>query len=152
MAYSLLATLPAVNGLYISFFPLLIYFFLGTSTHLAIGAVSLVSLLSGTTITKMVNDYETETTMLSSNNSNFTLDYDEYRIRVASSLSLLVGIIQVLLGMSGLGVLASYFSDTFISSYTCASAIHVIVSQLKDLFGIKTKMRFKGAFKIPKVN
>ena len=37
MAYSILATLPAVNGLYISFFPLIVYFLLGTSNQLAIG-------------------------------------------------------------------------------------------------------------------
>jgi MFS superfamily sulfate permease-like transporter len=30
------------------------------------------------------------------------------------------------------------------------SAIHVLVSQLKDLFGIKTSTRFNGVFKIPK--
>ena len=37
MAYSLLASLPAVNGLYISFFPLIVYALFGTSRHLAMG-------------------------------------------------------------------------------------------------------------------
>lgn len=37
MGYALLATLTPVNGLYISFFPVLIYGMLGTSRHLAIG-------------------------------------------------------------------------------------------------------------------
>jgi hypothetical protein len=37
MAYALIATLSPQNGLYISFFPLLIYAVLGTSKHLAIG-------------------------------------------------------------------------------------------------------------------
>jgi MFS superfamily sulfate permease-like transporter len=66
------------------------------------------------------------------------------------SLTLLVGIIQMGLGASGLGFLTSYFSDTFISSYTCGSAIHVIKSQLKDLLGITNSIRFSGLFNIQK--
>ena len=57
----------------------------------------------------------------------------------------------MLLGMSGLGILTTYFSDTFISSYTCASAIHVIKSQVKELFGIKNAIRFSGIMNIPLV-
>ena len=37
LGYALLANLPAVHGLYMSFFPILVYFLLGTSKHLAIG-------------------------------------------------------------------------------------------------------------------
>jgi MFS superfamily sulfate permease-like transporter len=47
-------------------------------------------------------------------------------------------------------VLTRLFSNSFISGYTTGSAIHVLVSQLKDLFGIKNAQRFNGAFKIPK--
>ena len=54
------------------------------------------------------------------------------RVEVATSLALLVGLIQFIMGLTGLGVLTSFFSDTFISSYTCGSAVHVIVSQVKD--------------------
>ena len=37
MAYALLANVDPVNGLYISFFPLLVYVFFGTSKDLAMG-------------------------------------------------------------------------------------------------------------------
>lgn len=37
MSISMLANLPPVIGLYMSFFPLLMYFFLGTSKQLALG-------------------------------------------------------------------------------------------------------------------
>ena len=37
MAYAILATLPAVYGLYVAFFSVLVYAVLGTSKHTSIG-------------------------------------------------------------------------------------------------------------------
>ena len=37
MAYALLAELPPVVGLYMAFFPVLIYFLLGSSKHISMG-------------------------------------------------------------------------------------------------------------------
>lgn len=37
LAYSLLASLPAWYGLYAAFFPVIIYFFFGTSRHISVG-------------------------------------------------------------------------------------------------------------------
>ncbi|MFW6347440.1 MAG: SulP family inorganic anion transporter, partial [Cyclonatronaceae bacterium] len=45
MAYAILAGLPPVYGLYASIVPLIIYTFLGTSRHVAVGPVAMVSLL-----------------------------------------------------------------------------------------------------------
>lgn len=37
MAYALLGNLPPVAGIYMAFFPVLVYFFFGTSKHISIG-------------------------------------------------------------------------------------------------------------------
>jgi solute carrier family 26, other len=46
-----------------------------------------------------------------------------------------------------LGTLASLLSEPLVKGFTTAAAVHVLVSQLKDLFGIVVP-RYKGAFKI----
>lgn len=40
LAYALLVSVGPVYGLYAAFFPILTYFFLGTSGHLSVGRVS----------------------------------------------------------------------------------------------------------------
>lgn len=45
-----------------------------------------------------------------------------------------------------LGNLSSLLSDPLINGFTTGAAVHVTVSQLKDLFGIKIP-RHKGVFK-----
>lgn len=45
MGYSMMAGLPPINGLYVSFFTGLIYLLFGTSKHLSIGTYGIVSLM-----------------------------------------------------------------------------------------------------------
>ncbi|VDN09291.1 unnamed protein product [Dibothriocephalus latus] len=54
MAYAMLATLPPVYGLYCSLFAPFFYFFLGTSRHLAMGTIAIVSLLVGGSLDRAV--------------------------------------------------------------------------------------------------
>ena len=93
MGYALLASLPPVAGLYISFFPLIIYAIFGTCRHLAIGAIAIVSLLTGSVIDSMVNSYGPFPNP--NGNGTDTDALNAFKIKVACSLSLLVGIIQV---------------------------------------------------------
>lgn len=53
--------------------------------------------------------------------------------------------------MTGLGIIGTYFSEPFVSSYTAGSAIHVVISQAKEALGLRNTRRFHGAFKIPKM-
>lgn len=56
------------------------------------------------------------------------------------------------MGVLGLGIVSSYFSQAFISGYTTGSAIQVLTSQIKNLFGLKGLNKYSGAFKIPLVS
>lgn len=57
--------------------------------------------------------------------------------------------LKVIMGVLGLGIVSSYFSQAFISGYTTGSAIQVFTSQIKDVFGLKGLNKYNGAFKIP---
>lgn len=50
-----------------------------------------------------------------------------------------------------MGKVASLLSESLINGFTTGAAIHVFVSQLKDLFGVKVQ-GYKGMFQIVNVN
>jgi MFS superfamily sulfate permease-like transporter len=89
---------------------------------------------------------------INNNSTNTTTNDDALRVSIACSLTFLIGLFQVIMGFTGLGAISSYFSNTFISSYTTASAVHTFVSQMKDIFGLKNLKKYDGIFKIPRVS
>ncbi len=118
MAYSMLAGLPPIYGLYASTIPLIIYALLGTSRQLAVGPVAMVSLL------------------VASGVSVLTSDPSEY-LAYAIFLALLVGIIQFLMGAFKLGFMVNFLSHPVISGFTSAAAIIIGFSQIKHLLGVE---------------
>lgn len=55
--------------------------------------------------------------------------------------------VQTLMAFFRLGNLAALLSEPLVNGFTTGAAVHVTVSQLKDLFGVKIPRR-KGAFKV----
>ncbi|KAG8439909.1 hypothetical protein GDO86_005902 [Hymenochirus boettgeri] len=135
LAYALLANVSPGYGLYTSFFPVVVYFFFGSSKHVSAGPFPVVSLMVGSVVASVVPG---DTTSFSnSTNATTEEDINEQRMIVASSLCFLVGIIQLALGLLQVGFIVIYLSDPLINGFTTAAAIEVVVSQLKYLFGIK---------------
>jgi SulP family sulfate permease len=60
-------------------------------------------------------------------------------VALAGLLALLVGAVQLVLGVLRLGVLVSFMSHSVLSGFTSAAAIVIAASQLKDLLGIKAE-------------
>ncbi|XP_033742442.1 solute carrier family 26 member 10-like isoform X2 [Pecten maximus] len=173
MAYSMLADLPPVVGLYMSFFPVLIYFFFGTSRHISMGTVAVVSLMTGSVLSRLgpqytesmpggsrwaVNGTETFFGNFSLNMSTTTPEappthllsrheVDMQRIAIVSSFCILVGIIQVIFGACRLGFVTTYMSDPLVSGFTTGAAVHVFTSQVKYIFGLDIP-RFGNLFQI----
>lgn len=118
MAYALLAGLPPQVGLYASIVPLFIYGLLGTSRVLAVGPVAIVSLLVASGIAPLVE----------AGVGNY--------LQLALTLALLVGTIQLLMGIVRLGFLVNFLSHPVLAGFTSAAALVIGFSQLKNLLGI----------------
>nr|CAH8857490.1 unnamed protein product [Trichobilharzia regenti] len=151
MAYALVATLPPVYGLYTSFFPALVYFFLGTSRHISIGTMAVVSLLTGDFLDRVILEANFNEKQLGVNSTNITsqiMDKEKLRIDYATALAFTVGVIQFIMGLLRLGGLIRYFSVPMTSGFTVGVAVHVFTSQVKNVLGLKLP-RFAGVFTIP---
>ncbi|MBC7884078.1 MAG: solute carrier family 26 protein [Saprospiraceae bacterium] len=120
MAYSMLAGLPPIYGLYAVTLPLIIYALFGTSRQLAVGPVAMVCLLIASGVGQLA-----------------TSGSDEY-IRLAILLALMVGLIQFLMGVFRLGFLVNFLSHPVIAGFTSAAAVIIGFSQFKHLLGLKT--------------
>nr|XP_061809322.1 chloride anion exchanger-like [Nerophis lumbriciformis] len=133
LAYCLLASLPPWYGLFSAFFPVVIYFFLGTSRHISVGPFPVLCLMIGSVVTRLVPDEGP-----AANVTGFEgLTKDEQRVLVASSVTFLVGIMQLAMGILQVGFVVMYLSDTLVSGFTTAAAIHILVSQLKFVLGLQ---------------
>ncbi|MFZ4453865.1 SulP family inorganic anion transporter [Salibacterium aidingense] len=118
MAYALLAGLPPVMGLYTATIPLIIYALFGSSRQLAVGPVAMSSIL----IFSGVSLYAEP-------------ESSEY-ITLVLLLTLMVGVMQFLLGAVNAGALIKFISQNVISGFTSAVAITIGLSQLGNFFGI----------------
>ncbi|XP_060622147.2 solute carrier family 26 member 6 isoform X1 [Anolis sagrei] len=140
LAYSLLAGLPPVFGLYSAFYPVLVYFFFGTSRHISVGPFAVISVMIGS-ITDSLEPSAKFMEMEAVNGTNVTIlneaRRDAARVQLASALTLLVGIFQIALGLLQFGFLATYLSEPLVRGYTVAAAVQVLISQLKYVFGVE---------------
>nr|XP_060634371.1 chloride anion exchanger [Anolis sagrei ordinatus] len=135
LAFALLVNIPPGYGLYAAFFPVIIYFFFGTSRHISVGPFPVLSLMVGAAVLRIVPDAETPENGIVENNAtqNDSLATQK-RVMVAVSVTVLAGIIQLLLGVLRIGFIVMYLSQSLISGFTTAAAIHVVMSQLKFMF------------------
>lgn len=118
MAYAILAGLPPEVGLYASILPLILYGLLGTSRSLAVGPTAVVSLLVASSLGAIAAD----------SSAGYLV--------MALTLALLVGIIQVAMGLLRIGFIVNFLSHPILSAFTSAAAILIGFSQLKHLFGL----------------
>lgn len=118
MAYALLAGLPPIYGLYASTVPAIVYAVFGTSKHMPVGPPALMALLTFTSVSAVARP-----------------GTEEY-IGYVLLLALMVGLVQLALGLLRMGFLTNFISHPVLSGFIYASAVIIALSQVKNFLGI----------------
>ena len=119
IAYALIAGLPPIYGLYCALVPQVIYAIFGSSRQVAIGPVAMDSLIVATGVSTLA----------------FT-GSDSY-ISIAILLALVVGTIQLLLGIFRLGFVVNFLSRPVITGFTSAVALTIGINQFRNFLGVE---------------
>ncbi|KAI4491131.1 hypothetical protein M0802_010441 [Mischocyttarus mexicanus] len=113
LAYANVAGLPTEYGLYGSFLGCFIYIFFGSCKDVPFGPTAILSLLTHQSVAH--------------------LDAPE---KHAILLCFLVGIIELIMGIFGLGFLIDFVSGPVSSGFTSAIALIIVTSQIKDILAV----------------
>lgn len=126
MSYAKLAGLPVQYGLYSALMPVYAYALFGSSRQLAVGPVSIVSLLLSTGLGDLLAKEG-----LSTDASNYQSTYN----RLAVQATFLVGVVTLALGIVRLGFLTIFLSHAVISGFTTGAAVIIAITQVKYILG-----------------
>ncbi|GAB1868309.1 Sodium-independent sulfate anion transporter-like [Camponotus japonicus] len=116
LAYSNVAGLPPQYGLYGSFLGCFIYVIFGSCKDIPMGPTAIISLLTYQTISHL-----------------------ESPVQHAILLCFIGGIVELIMGIFGLGFLINFVSGPVSSGFTSAVALIIVTSQIKDILGIPAK-------------
>ncbi|XP_049853769.1 sodium-independent sulfate anion transporter-like [Schistocerca gregaria] len=114
LAYSSVAGLPPQYGLYGSFMGCFLYVLLGSCKDVPMGPTAIISLLTFQSVRGMGPEH-------------------------AILLGFLTGVVQVVMGILGLGFLIDFISGPVSSGFTSAAALIIVTSQVKDVLGISAQ-------------
>lgn len=117
MAYAQLAGLPAYTGLYAAFVAPIIAAIFGSSRQLHNGPVAVISLMTASALASLALE-------------------PAQLVGYAALLAVMVGVIQMGLGVLRLGFLVDFLSHPVISGFTNAAAIVIGSLQLGKLLGV----------------
>ncbi|XP_052431314.1 sulfate transporter [Carassius gibelio] len=142
IAYSLLAELDPIYGLYTSFFASIIYALLGTSRHISVGMFGVLCLLVGQVVDRELTlaGYPLDTNQTTLGNLNNgtgpVCDRSCYAIMVAATLTFTAGVYQVLMGLLQVGFVSVYLSDSLLSGFATGASLTILTSQIKYFLGL----------------
>jgi len=118
VAFAAIAGMPPEYGLYAGMLPAIIAALWGSSWHLVSGPTTAASIVLFSAI------------------SNYAEPGSVEYIRLVLTLTFMVGVIQLAMGLARLGTLVNFISHSVIIGFTAGAAILIAANQLKNFFGI----------------
>ncbi|XP_074601310.1 prestin-like [Brevipalpus obovatus] len=165
MGYALIAHVPPIHGLYSAFFPTLVYAFLGTAYHSAIGGEIMMSgVMTGNIVLQVFQENGMSLMDIEKSSSRNNLSHygtstedpfattmldagDGHPIpnlkpaEIASAIGFITGIVFLLMHGLRLGFISIFLSEQFLSGCITAASVHAFASHLRYLFGVHLPYR-----------
>lgn len=118
VAFATIAGMPPEYGLYAGMVPAVIAVLFGSSRHLVSDSTTAASIV------------------LFSSLSVYALTGSADYVTLALTLTLMVGVIELVLGLARMGALVNFISHSVIVGFTAGAAILIAAKQLKNFFGV----------------
>ncbi len=119
VAFAIIAGMPPEYGLYAAMVPAIVAALFGSSWHLISGPTTAASLVLFASLSTLAEPGSPE------------------YIRLAITLTFLVGMVQVIMGLVKLGSLVNFISHSVIIGFTAGAAILIAANQLKTFLGLE---------------
>ena len=118
VAFATLAGMPPEYGLYAAMVPAVVAALWGSSWHLVSGPTNAISLVV----------FATMSTIAEPGSAGY--------VSLVLTLTFMVGLMQLVMGIARLGTLVNFISHTVVIGFTAGAALLIIASQVKNFFGI----------------
>jgi SulP family sulfate permease len=118
VAFATIAGMPPEYGLYAGMVPAIIAALFGSSWHLVSGPTTAASIVLFSSLSALAEPGSAQ------------------YVQLALTLTLMVGAIQLFMGLARLGTLVNFISHSVVVGFTAGAAVLIAASQLKNFFGV----------------
>jgi sulfate permease, SulP family len=118
VAYASIAGLPPEYGLYTAIVPVIVAALFGSSWHLVSGPTAAISIVVFATLSPLAEPGSAA------------------YIGLVLTLTFMVGVLTLLMGLARLGSLVNFVSQSVVVGFTAGAAMLIATSQLKNFFGL----------------
>lgn len=118
VAFATIAGMPPEYGLYAAMVPAIVAALFGSSWHLVSGPTTAISIAVFAAMSPLAEPGSPQF------------------ISMVLTLTFLVGLFQLILGLARMGVLVNFISHTVVIGFTAGAAVLIAASQVKHFFGI----------------